>query len=74
MGYEEKWRMNQRDFDEETADEEAIINNQCDFILAKADKHDLQLEVVWAAFKHKEQFPTASLLECLQVGADEWDV
>ena len=23
---------------------------------------------------HKEQFPDAPLLQCLQVGADEWDV
>jgi hypothetical protein len=68
MSYEEKFRMNQRDIDE------ANINNQCDSILAEADKHNLQLEVVWSAFKHKEQFSTASLLECLQVGADEWDV
>ena len=68
MSYEEKFRMNQRDFDE------ANINSQCDSILSKADKHNLQLEVVWSAFKHKEQFRDASLLECLQVGADEWDV
>jgi len=34
----------------------------------------MQLEVVWAAFKHKEQFKNASLLECLQVGAKEWDI
>ena len=68
MSYEEKFRMNQRDIDE------ANINDQCDSILAKADENNLQLEVVWSAFKHKEQFPTASLLECLQVGADEWDV
>ena len=68
MSYEEKFRINQRDIDE------ANINSQCDSILVEADKHFLQLEVVWSAFKHKEQFPTASLLECLQVGADEWDV
>ena len=74
MRYEEKFRMNQRDFDEKTEIEEAINNNECDKILVESDKHGLQLEVVWAAFKHKEQFPTASLLECLQVGADEWDV
>jgi hypothetical protein len=74
MSYEEKFRMNQRDFDGKTAEEEAINNNECDKILVEADKHNLQLEVVWYAFKHKEQFPTASLLECLQVGADEWDV
>jgi hypothetical protein len=58
----------------EQAQQEAIINDKCDAILAKADKSGLQLEVVWSAFKHKEQFSTASLLECLQVGADEWDV
>ena len=59
---------------EEQAQQEAIVNEKCDAILAEADKRGLQLEVVWSAFKHKEQFPTASLLECLQVGADEWDV
>ena len=74
MSYEEKFRMNQRDFDGKTAEEEAINNNECEKILVEADKHNLQLEVVWSAFKHKEQFSTASLLECLQVGADEWDV
>jgi len=74
MSYEEKFRMNQRDFDGKTAEEEAIFNAECDEILVEADKYNLQLEVVWAAFKHKEQFKTASLLECLQVGADEWDV
>ena len=59
---------------EEQAQQEAIFNNECEAILVSADLQGLQLEVVWSAFKHKEQFPTASLLECLQVGADEWDV
>ena len=59
---------------EEQAKQEAIFNNECEAILVSADLNGLQLEVVWSAFKHKEQFPTASLLECLQVGADEWDV
>ena len=54
--------------------DEAIINIQCDEILAKSDRYGLQLEVVWAAFKHKDQFPDASFLECLQVGAQEWDI
>ena len=58
----------------EQALQEAIINEKCDIILVDAEKQGLQLEVIWAAFKHKEQFPNASLLECLQVGADEWDV
>jgi len=59
---------------EEQALQEAIVNDKCDAILARADHYSLQLEVVYSAFKHKEEFPKASLLECLQVGADEWDV
>jgi hypothetical protein len=59
---------------EEQARQEAVFNTKCDGILSKSDKVGLQLEVVWSAFKHKEQFRDASLLECLQVGADEWDV
>ena len=59
---------------EEQVKQEAIFNEKCDAILANADNHNLQLEVIWSAFKHKEEFPKASLLECLQVGADEWDV
>jgi hypothetical protein len=58
----------------EQANQEAIFNAKCDDILFYSDKLGVQLEVVWSAFKHKEQFPKASLLECLQVGADEWDV
>ncbi len=54
--------------------DEALINIECDEILAHADRCGMQLEVVWAAFKHKEQFKDASLLECLQVGAKEWDL
>lgn len=58
----------------EKAEQEAIFNVKCDQILSLSDEVGLQLEVVWSAFKHKEQFPQASLLECLQVGADEWDL
>jgi len=58
----------------EKAEQEAIFNMKCDKILSLSDEVGLQLEVVWSAFKHKEQFPQASLLECLQVGADEWDL
>jgi hypothetical protein len=58
----------------EQANQEAVINAKCDEILSQADKLGVQLEVIWSAFKHKEQFFNASLLECLQVGADEWDV
>jgi hypothetical protein len=68
MSYEEKFRRNARDI------EEANYNDACENILVKADKQGLQLEVIWSAFKHKEQFPISSLLECLQVGADAWDV
>ena len=59
---------------EMAAIEEAKINADCDHILTEADHYGLQLEVVWAAFKHKEDFPSASLLECLQGGAKDWDV
>jgi ribosomal protein S10 len=54
--------------------DEAIINMECDEILSRADRYGLQLEVVWSAFKHKEQFKNASFLECLQVGLNEWDL
>lgn len=54
--------------------DEAIINMKCDEILSRADRYGLQLEVIWSAFRHKEQFPSASFLECLQVGANEWDL
>ena len=58
----------------EQARQEAIFNAECDEILSQSHEFGVQLEVVWSAFKHKEEFPTASLLECLQVGADEWGV
>jgi len=54
--------------------DEALINIECDDILVRSERCGMQLEVVWAAFKHKEQFKNASLLECLQVGAKEWDI
>lgn len=67
--------ISQNEFQSEMAAiEEAKINADCDNILTEADRYGLQLEVVWSAFKHKEQFPDASLLECLQVGAQEWDI
>lgn len=34
----------------------------------------LVTEVLVSAFNHKAQFPKASTLECLQVGAEDWDV
>ena len=43
-------------------------------ILDESAKYGLEIEVIWSAFKHKEQFPEASLTECLQVGASDWDV
>jgi hypothetical protein len=54
--------------------DEALFNIECEEILSRSDRYGLQLEVVWSSFKHKEQFPKASFLECLQVGAKEWDV
>ena len=58
----------------EIEEAEKIFDHLCDSILERSYKAGLQLEVIWSAFKHKEQFRDASLLECLQVGADEWDV
>jgi hypothetical protein len=54
--------------------DEALINIECDDILSRADANGMLLEVVWSAFKHKEQFKNASFLECLQVGLNEWDL
>jgi hypothetical protein len=53
---------------------EADQNAFVELALVQADKYGLQIEVVWSAFKHKEQFPDASLKECFQVGLDEWDI
>jgi hypothetical protein len=67
--------ISQNEFQSEmSAIEEANFNFKCDEILSRADEFGMQLEVVYSAFKHKEQFPNASLLECLQVGAYEWDI
>jgi hypothetical protein len=49
-------------------------NKACDNIIVDAVLHGLAFEVIESAFKHKTQFPDAPLLQCLQVGADEWDV
>jgi hypothetical protein len=49
-------------------------NNACDKIIVEAVNAGLAFEVIESAFQHKEQFPDAPLLQCLQVGADEWDV
>ena len=56
------------------AQKEAEQNSFVDWALVQADKYGLQVEVVWSAFKHKEQFPSASLKECFQVGLDGWDI
>jgi hypothetical protein len=49
-------------------------NEACDQIIVDAVALGLAFEVIESAFKHKEQFKDAPLLQCLQVGADEWDV
>jgi hypothetical protein len=49
-------------------------NNACNQVMIDAVTSGLAFEVIESAFKHKEQFPDAPLLQCLQVGADEWDV
>jgi hypothetical protein len=43
-------------------------------IIDSAKSVGLVTEVLVAAFNHKGQFPKASTLECLQVGAEDWDV
>jgi uncharacterized protein YktA (UPF0223 family) len=43
-------------------------------LLKLADSYNVLFEVVTSAFEHKEAFPKASHLECLQVGAKEWDI
>jgi len=53
---------------------EDYITPECNEILDNAYGLRLEVEVINSAFKHKEEFPNASLLECLQVGADEWDI
>ncbi len=54
--------------------QEEIINEKCDQILIAAENLGLQLELVYSALEHKGQSPNASMLECLQVGAQEWDI
>ena len=58
----------------EIEEAEKIFSHLCGSILERSYRAGLQSEVIESAFKHKEQFRDASLLECLQVGADEWDV
>ena len=43
-------------------------------IIDLAKSMGLVTEVLVAAFNHKAQFPKASTLECLQVGAEDWDI
>jgi hypothetical protein len=68
MSYEEEFGMNIQNL------KEANYNEACEDILLKAYALELHLEVIGSAFKHKEQFPDAPLLECLQVGEDIWDI
>jgi len=43
-------------------------------LLKLADSYNVLFEVITSAFEHKEAFPKASHLECLLVGAKEWDI
>ena len=56
------------------AQNEAHENARCDDILSLAEKSDLTLEVIYSAFRFKDNNPGASLLECLEEGAAEWDI
>jgi hypothetical protein len=59
--------------------EEFIYTNgmdsiQIEDIMSAATSAGLMVEVLVAAFNHKGQFPESTTLECLQVGAEDWDV
>jgi hypothetical protein len=43
-------------------------------LLKLADSYNMLFEVTISALEHKGAFPKASNLECLQVGAKEWDI
>ena len=47
---------------------------QCKEILDGAIKHDLLIEVLETALRYKAAFPNASMLQCLQEGAIDWDL
>ena len=67
--------ISQEQFQSELQAIDKTINSmKCEDILSRSNSYGLQFEVIASAFNHKEQFPKASLLECLQVGANEWDV
>ena len=74
MIYNEEFPMNQENKDMESSEVEAIKNIQCEEIIIRAEGMGLQLELIYSALEHKGQFPHASMLECLQVGAQEWDI
>jgi hypothetical protein len=42
------------------------------FILEEARKWGLEYEGLTSAFKHEQDFPRASFLECLEVGYLDW--
>lgn len=51
-----------------------MLESQYHNILKLALESGVLVEVVMSSFRHKEQFKDASLLQCLQVGAGEWDM
>ena len=54
--------------------ENKTFTDECLEILDKTVEHDLLFEVLWSAFQHKSTYPDSSMLESLQVGAQEWDI
>jgi len=50
------------------------FTTDCIEILDNAVEHDLLFEVVWSAFQYKTDHPKSTMLESLQVGANEWDI
>lgn len=54
--------------------ENKTFTDECLEILDKTVEHDLLFEVLWSAFQYKSTYPDSSMLESLQVGAQEWDI
>ena len=50
------------------------FTTDCIEILDNAVEHDLLFEVVWSTFQYKTDHPKSTMLESLQVGANEWDI
>jgi hypothetical protein len=48
--------------------------NEMRYILGRAKEFGLEWEILESAIKHAREFEDASIEECLQVGAMDWDI